>query len=121
MPRRSKDEVMKDITKTIDETVKIMERHRERERELEELLIKEEPKPEPAIPDEVQKAFVTLQTEALEINEEFAKLRDEILYVNGINRPVDGKRVAQLIDRYFRCLEASQLLAIQVSPLLYNK
>ncbi len=119
MPRRSKD-----ITKTLDETVKIMERHRERERELEELeelLIKEEPKPEPAISDEVQKAFVELQTEAIEINEEFAKLRDEILYVNGINRPVDGKRVVQLIDRYFRCLAASQLLTIQVSPLLYNK
>lgn len=120
MPRRSNDEIMKDIVKTMDETVKIMESHRERERELEELLMKEEPKPEPAIPDEVQKAFIALQTEALEINEEFAKLRDEILYEKGIHSPVDGKRVAQLIDRYFRCLEASQTLTIQVSPLLYK-
>ena len=107
----------KEMVDIMDKTVKIMERDREHGKEFEKWLeneIKEmEKKPEE---DELRKALAELQIETAEINDEFSKLRDEIVYVNGIDKPVDGRRVAALIDRYFKCLQASQQLSILLAP-----
>lgn len=106
----------KEMVQIMDDAVKTMELGRDPEfgkwlkKEIKEM------EKEAEAEEELRKALAELQTEANEINEEFRKLRNDIVYVNGVDKPVDGRKVAQLIDRYFKCLEVSQQLAILVAP-----
>lgn len=105
----------KEMVEIMDKTVKTMESERKSSKKFEEWLKNEIEQMEDKPENGLNKALMDLQIEANEINEEFAKLRDEIVYVDGVDNPVDGRRVAQLIDRYFKCLNESQRLSIALA------
>ena len=117
MANENFNKAAKEMVDIMDKTVKIMERDREHGKDFEKWLetqIKEtEKKPDE---EELKKILVELQMEMQEINEEFSKLRDEIVYVNGLDKPVDGRRVAKLIDRYFKYLQTSQQVSLLLTP-----